>query len=71
MEGDMSVTKCFVGLVAAFACLMMLAAVLVVMLSVMYAVSYSPVHLWKLPLALPLAMGGWWLLRWIDKRVDT
>ncbi len=71
MEGEISVAKCFIGLVAAIACLLMLAAALVVMISLMYAVSYSPVHLWKLPLALPLAVGGWWLLRWINKRVDT
>ena len=70
MEGEISVAKCLVGLVAAFACLLMLAAALVVMISLMYAVSYSPVHLWKLPLALPLAVGGWWLLRWINKRAD-
>ena len=60
--------KWLIGIISSFACLLMLSAALVVMLSIMYAVSFSPVHLWKLPLALPLGAAGFLLLKWLDRK---
>ena len=59
--------KWFVGILSSFACLFMLSAVVVCMLAVMNAVSYSPAHLWKLLAAPPLALCGWLMLRYVDK----
>lgn len=60
--------KWFMGFAASLACLFMLSAALVVILSVMNAVSFDAANLWKLPLCIPLAVGGALLLRWLDKK---
>lgn len=62
--------KWLIGLVASLACLLLLSAVVVVMISIMYAVSYAPAHIAKLPIAIPLAVAGWLMLKWIDGKAE-
>ena len=55
------------GFLSSVGCLLVLSAVLVVLISIMNAISYSPAYLWKIPISLPLAIFGVWLLRRLDK----
>lgn len=59
-----------VGLIASLACLLILSAVVVAMMAVMYSISYAPIHLARLFIALPLAAAGWLLLKWLDRRIE-
>lgn len=62
--------KWLIGFVASLACLLLLSAVVLVMIAIMYSVSYTPAHLAKLPVAIPLAGAGWLLLKWIDGKAE-
>ena len=54
---------------SSLACLFLLSAALVAIIAVMYAVSYSPLHLWKMLIVPPLAIAGAWLLHKLDKEM--
>ena len=62
-------SKWLVGLMSSLACLFLLSAALVAIIAVMYAVSYSPLHLWKMLIVPPLAIAGAWLLHKLDKEM--
>ncbi len=66
-KGGMKVNKWLLGFLCALGCLFVLSAALVVLISIMYAVSYSPSYLWKMPMAVPLTLAGVWLLKRLDK----
>lgn len=61
--------KWLIGLVSSLACLLMLMAGLTILLCVMYSISLTPAYLKYMPIAIPLAVGGFWMLHTLDKKL--
>ena len=61
--------KWIIGIVSSLACLLMLMAGLTVLLCIMHAISDSIAYLKYMPIAIPLALAGYWMLRSIDQKM--
>lgn len=61
--------KVIIALVSTVACLLLLAAFLTVLLSIMSAINFTPSYLLYMLIAIPLAIGGRLLFKVVDRYI--
>ena len=62
--------KFTIAILATIACLLFIAAIIIVIFALMNAVDTSMLNLWRIVLALPFALAAWRLYVLLDRKCD-